>query len=100
MLVEEQEHFQFARRERGGDRVGHAATTTAAGTHLLEQTAGHRSRERSLPLRDAAQEVDDPLGWLALQQVARGACANRAEEVLLRPGRREDHDLAVGGSVA
>ena len=46
------------------------------------------------PSRDAAQELGDPLGRLALQQVAGRAAADRGEQVLLGARGGQDDDLA------
>jgi hypothetical protein len=96
VVVQEQEHLDLARREHLRDRVGHAAAEVAPGAHLLEQPASDLSGESRFAVRHAAQEGDDPLGRLALQQVTRGAPANRGEQVLLGSGSRQDHDLAAG----
>ena len=95
MLVEQKQHLELARRERRGDRVGHAGAAPAAGAHLLEQSPRDRAGERGLAVRDAAQESDDALRRLALQQVAGGTAADRAEQVLLRAGGGQDDDLAA-----
>ena len=62
---------------------------TASGTSGVEPAASRTwssSRRATAPesaaspCRDAAQELDDPLGRLALQQVAGGAAADRAQQ--------------------
>ena len=70
VLVEQEQHLELARRERGRDRVGHAAAEPAARAHLVEQAARDLARERRLAARHPAQEGDDPLRRLALQEVA------------------------------
>src|SRR5207245_2399119 len=70
--------------------------STAACTQLLDEPAGDRAREGSLAAADPAQELDDPLGRLALQQVSRRTAADRSEQVLLRAVRGQDDDLAAG----
>ena len=72
----------------------------AAAAQLVEQAPGDLARERRLAVGDAAQERDDPLGRLALQQVAGGARADRGEQVLLGAGRRQHDDLAAGSGGA
>lgn len=84
VVVEQQQDLDLAGRERMGDPIGDAAAEPAAGAHLVEQTPGDLARERRLAVRDPSQERDDPLGRLALQQVAGGAAADRGEQVLLR----------------
>src|SRR5437867_10781217 len=84
-LVEQEQHLDLARAQDGGDRVGHAGLATATVAKLLDQPARDRSRERSLSTTDSAQELDDPLGRLALQQVPGRAAPDRREQVLLRP---------------
>ena len=65
------------------------------------RAAAARLHPRARPrLRDAAQELDDALRRLALQQVAGGAAADRGEQVLLGAGGGEDDDLAVRGGLA
>ena len=63
---------------------------------VLEQAPRDRARQRRLAARHASQELEDPLRRLALQQVARRARADRAEQRLLRAGRGEHDDLGVG----
>ena len=79
---------------------GNAAADAAAAAELIEQAPGDLARERRLAVRDAAQERDDALRRLALQQVARGARADRGEQVLLGAGRRQHHHLAAGSGGA
>jgi hypothetical protein len=45
---------------------------------------------------DSAEERDDPLGRLALQEVPGRTRANRREQVFLGAGRRQNDDLAAG----
>ena len=73
---------------RARDRLGHGELRPAALAHLLEQPPCDRPRERHLALRDAAQEADDPLGRLALQQVAGGAARESRRAGCRRPRRR------------
>src|SRR5918995_6787845 len=84
VVVEEEQDLDLARGERVGVRVRDAAAEAAAGAKLIEQAAGDLARKGGLAVRDTAQERDDPLGWLALEQVAGCAGADRAEQVLLR----------------
>ena len=100
VLVEEQQHLELARREALGDRLRDDAVRRAALAHLLHQPARDRARERRLAVGDAAQEVDDPLGRLVLQQVAGGAEADRAEQVRVVLGRGQDDDRGVGRGLA
>src|SRR4051794_37040254 len=68
MAIEKQEHLELACGQRLGDRLRHDRPA-AAFAHLVEQAPRDRSRKRGLALSDAAQEGDDPLRRLALQQV-------------------------------
>src|SRR6188768_1277018 len=99
MLVEQQQHLDLAGGEPVGDRVGDRAATSAF-ADLVEQAAGDGARERGLAVRDPTQELDDPTGRLALEQVAGGARADRGEQVLLGARGGEDHDLRVGRDLA
>src|SRR5919201_3049687 len=96
MLVEQEEHFNLARGERRGDRVGNPGLAAAAVSHLLEEPAGDGARQRRVALRGTAEILDDPLGRLALQQVAGGAAPDRAEQVVLGPRGGQDDHLAPG----
>ena len=51
-------------------------------------------------MRDATKEQGDAFRWLALQEVAGGTGPDRLEEVLVRTGRREHDDLALGRGLA
>ena len=96
MLVEQEEDFELARAERGRDRLGNGRVVVTADTHALEQAARDGAGQRGLAFDDPVQELRDALRGLALQQVAGGAAADRRQEVLLRPGRGEHDDLALG----
>jgi signal transduction histidine kinase len=98
VLVEEQQDFDLARAERKCNLVRDASSATLA--HLLEQTAGDLAGERSLALADSAQELDQPLRRLVLEEVAGSTAADRGQEILLRPGGGQDDDLAVRRRVA
>ena len=93
VLVEQQQHLELAGAEPVRDLVGHAARAALA--HLLEQPARDLARERGLAIAHAAEELDDPLRRLALEQVARGASPDRGEQVLLGARGGEDDDLAL-----
>ena len=97
MLVEQEQHLDLARRERAGDVVGDAAADPAAAAQLVEQPSCDLAGEGGFAVRDAAEEGDDPLRRLALQQVAGRAGADRAEQVLLGAGGGQDDDFAAGG---
>jgi signal transduction histidine kinase len=100
VVVEQEEHFELPRGEHLGDRVGHARPAVVARTNLVEQPAGDRAREGRLAVRHSLEEARDALGRLCLEQVARCAATDRGEQVRLRAGRREHHDLAVGSRSA
>jgi signal transduction histidine kinase len=95
VLVEQEQHLELAGGEDRGDAVGHARAA-AAGADLVEQPAGHGTREGGVTLDDALEELGDPVGRLGLQQVASRATANRGEQVLLGARRGEDDDFAAG----
>ena len=78
MLVEQEQHLDLARGEGAGDVVGDAAADPAAAAQLVEQAPRDLAGERGLAVRDAAQERDDALRRLALEQVAGRAAADRA----------------------
>jgi hypothetical protein len=99
VAVEEQQHLELARAQHLRDRLRHLLAAAAL-THLVEQPARNRARERRLALRDAAQERHDPVRRLALQQVAGGAAADRAEEVALVLRRRQHDDLRLRRGLA
>src|SRR5205085_2784914 len=84
-LVEQEQHLDLPGAQSACDRVRNAAARVApaALAHLLEQAARDRTRERRFAAADAADEFDDPLRRLALEQVAGGPAANRGEEVVL-----------------
>ena len=94
VLVEQEEHLELAGAENARDRVRHAVAPPSL-SHLVEQPARDAARERRLPVHDAAEELDDPLGRLRLQQIARGAGPDRRQQVLLCPGGGEDDDLGL-----
>ena len=98
MVVEQEQDLDLARGQRVGDAVRHAtaAAEAAAGANLVEQSARDLAGECGLAVRDAAQERDDALRRLALEQVAGRAAADRGEQVLLRARGRQDDHLAVG----
>ena len=96
-------------RCRGGRRAGAAPRARGPRGRLRSSQARRRScrllraparagawrpRLRAPPRRcdDAAEEADDPLGRLALQQIAGRAGANRREQVVLAlRGGQDDH---------
>ena len=94
MLVEQQQHLDLASREPSRNVVGYAAAEAASLAHPLQQAPSNRSGQGRFAPRDSAQERRDPLGRLALEQVAGGPRPDRLEQVVLRPRRREDDDLA------
>ena len=98
MLVEQEQHLDLAGAERARDLVGHAACPT--GANLLEQPPRDLARERGLAVPDPAEELDDPLRRLALEQVTGGAAPDRGEQVLLGPRRGQHDDLARWCGVA
>ena len=100
MIVEQQQHLHLAGRQTVCDVVRYAAAEAAAVPHAIEQPAGDRARQRRFAVGDAAQESRDPLGRLALQQIAGRTGTDRRQEVLLGAGGGEDDDLAVGGGVS
>ena len=99
-LVEEKQHLDLARAQKLRNRFGDAALGRTPVADLLEQSPRDRARERGLAAGDAAEELDDPLRRLALQQVAGRPGADRLEEVLLRTRRGEHDDLRGGRGVA
>jgi hypothetical protein len=99
MVVEEEQHFELAGRQRLGDRVGDAALGGAF-AHLLEQPARDGARECGLAFGHALEELDDALRRLGLEQIAGGTAADRGQQVLLGAGCGEDDDLAVGRCLA
>ena len=99
-VVEQEQDLDLARGQLGRDRVGDAGLAAAGLAHGVEQPPRDRARQRRLAARHAAQELEDPLRRLALQQVAGRARADRAEQRLLRAGRGEHDDLGVGRSFA
>ncbi len=94
VLVEQQQDLDLAGGEYARDLL-RDAVEPAAFANAVEQPAGDTAGERGLAADDAAQERRDLLGRLGLQEVARGACADRREEVLLGVRRREHDHLAV-----
>ena len=95
MLVEEQEDLELSGRKLLGNLVRDPADP-AAFPNTVQKSAGDRAGERRLTIRDAAEELGDALGRLALEKVAGGPRPDRLEQVLVRPGGGEDHDLASG----
>ena len=94
VLVEEQQHLDLACGEHAGDLLGNSAEPAAV-TNAVEEPPRHAARECGIAARDATEERRDLLGRLRLEQVARRACANRCEQVLLGIRRGEDHDFGV-----
>src|ERR1700694_2701054 len=84
VLVEQEENLELAGREGLGDGVGNSLVGSPV-ANPLEEAARDRTRERSLALGDAVQELDDPLRRFGLEQVAGGTAANGGEEVVLGP---------------
>ena len=76
--------------------VRDAGVEAAALADAVEQSPRDLAGERRLAVRDAVEELGDPLRRLGLQQVAGRAGADRGEQVLLGAGRGQDDDLAVG----
>jgi hypothetical protein len=98
VLVQQEQDLELPRTERRGDLVGHA-TIDAAFPHLLEQAPGDLAGKGGLALGDSTQELGDPLGRLALQQVAGSAAADRGQEVRLGAGSGEHDDLGLRGGL-
>ena len=99
VLVEEEQDLDLASREDTCDLLGNAAQPPAV-SHAFEQTPGHAAGEGGVPARDAAQESCDLLGGLRLQEVARRACPDRREEVLLRVRCGQHDDLGRRSALA
>jgi hypothetical protein len=97
MLIEEEKDLQLARGQAAGNRLRHSAVRGPAVANLLEQAAGHETRERCLAGGRSVEEVDEAFGRLGLQQIAGGTAADRREEVLLVAGSSQDDYLTVGG---
>ncbi len=100
MLVEKQQHLELPRREARGERLRNDVRAARSLADLLHQPARDRAGERSLAVRDAAEEVDDALRRLVLQQVAGRAQPDRAQEVRVVLGCGQDDDRRVGGGLA
>jgi signal transduction histidine kinase len=100
VLVEQQQHLDLAGGQLGRDLVRNATAQPTALAHALEQAARNRARQGGLAAGDATQERSDPLGRLALQQIAGCPGADRGEQVLLRARRGENDHLAGGCSLA
>ena len=99
VLVEEEQHLDLTRREHARDLLGHAAEPSAF-AHPVEQPSRDTTGQRRIASRDTAEEYRDLLGRLGLEEVAGGTAADRREEVLLRVGCGQDHDLGRGGLLA
>ncbi len=99
MLVEQQQDLDLAGRELSRDLVRYPAHAPAF-TNTVEQAAGDRAREGRLTVGDATKEQGDALRRLALQEVAGGTGSDGLEEVLVRTGRCEHDDLALGRGLA
>ena len=95
MVVQEEQYLDFTGRELGGDSIGHAAQPASL-TNAVEQPPRDRPRQGCLAACDASEKRCDSLRRLALQQVPGGPCSDRLEQILLRPGRGQHHDLAFG----
>ena len=95
MLVEEQQHLDLAGGELLRDLV-RDATHASTLANPIEETTGNRPRERCLSVRHPTQEQRDALRRLALEEVAGRSGPDCLEEVLVGPGCRQHHDLAVG----
>jgi signal transduction histidine kinase len=100
VLVEEEQDFDFTGAQHLGDLVRDAAVAMpVAAADLLEQPGGNGPRDRGFPACDATEEIDDPVGRFALQEVAGGAAADRCEQVVVRPRSGEDDHRRVGRSL-
>ncbi len=99
VLVEEQQHLDLACGEHAGDLLGNSAEPATV-ANAVEKPAGDAARECCIAARDATEERGDLLWRLGLQKVARRACANRGEQVLLGIRRSEDHDFRLGRAFA
>jgi hypothetical protein len=62
VLVQEEQHLHLARAELARDRLRHARIEAAAVADAVEEPPGDLARQRGLPVRDAGQELRDPLG--------------------------------------
>src|SRR3954449_6048473 len=90
----------WSRRRPGGGGPGTPGPPPATRADLVEQSPRYRARQRGFAVRDAAEETDDPLRRLALQQIAGSAAADRPEQVVLGSRRREHDDLAARSGLA
>ena len=95
VLVEQEENLHLASGEAARDRLGNRAAESSSLAHTLEQPPCDCAGEGSFAACDAAQELCDPLRRLALQQVAGRSRADGREQVLLGPGRGQDHDFRI-----
>src|SRR5215208_2588130 len=66
MLVQQEQNLELARAQQGGDRVGDAATRPAF-ADLFEQPPRYLAGESRLAVTDAAEELGNSLGRLALE---------------------------------
>jgi signal transduction histidine kinase len=98
VLVQQEQHLELTRTERGGDLVRHPAVYSAL-PYLLQQAAGDLAGKGGLPLRDRPQELRDPLRRLALEQVTGGTASDRGQQVRLGARGGEDDDLGLGGGL-
>ena len=91
----QREHLGLARREllqaRVASRVGRGLPR-----HALDHAAGDRGRQQRVAGGDRVDRRDQLLRPRALQQEARGAGAERAEDVVVLLEGGEDHDLHLG----
>ncbi len=99
VLVEQEQNLDLARGELLRDLVGDAPHAAAL-ANTVEQSPCDRAGKRRLAVGDPTQKEGDALRWLALQQVAGRPGANGLEEVLVRAGRRQDDDFALGRRLA
>jgi signal transduction histidine kinase len=99
VLLEQQQHLDLPSGEHACD-VLRDAVRASSFADTVHEPARDAAREGRVSAGDAAEERRDLLGRLRLQEVARGACANRGEEVLLGVRRGEHDDLALRGALA
>ena len=88
VLVQQEQHLELAGAEQ---RRRSTSGTPGGGRRPRTWSSSRRAtcpESAASPSRDPAQELDDPLRRLALQQVAGGAAADRGEQVLLGARRR------------
>ena len=95
-----QNDFSVAGEAASGEEAIEVARELQPDLVLLDQAPRDRSGKRGLAFGGAAQELDDPLGRLRLQQVAGRAATDRGEQVLLRHRGGQHHDLTARCRVA